>query len=272
MDAQPPDPKEKGNGRRDPMSNEAFPETRSEARPSSPRSRKLSLESYHSIGSIDTDGDLSGPEMDSPGDAYRRKKALLMSNESAKNRKHKKTKSTGAHDSLSDGQIYETGRKDPQGSDFSSLSTSDDVELDRLASEDDRSDEDEETGLTKSDKRNRKRRRKTTTDLDSRIGGSITAKEEKKLADRKVLLSLLLNAALIASWYLFSLSISIVSDGNTSFIASAKYMSSIILGCFQRSILISTSHFSRPASICWYNSVLHRSYFISFPLCGRKGT
>ncbi|MCJ1231610.1 Triose-phosphate Transporter [Toensbergia leucococca] len=91
----------------------------------------------------------------------------------------------------------------------SSISTGGDVELDHLASEDGLTD-DEETGLTKNDKRKRKRRRRKDSLLEERIAvhGKAT-KEERIVADMSVLKKSLVNAILIGLWYLFSLSISI---------------------------------------------------------------
>lgn len=107
-----------------------------------------------------------------------------------------------------------TGRKNPPddntNSDISSRCTSDDVELQIISTEDEMTD-DEEIGLTARDKRHRTRRRRKNTQLDQRVIGIDTAsKEEKSKADKSVLQALLINALLIASWYLFSLSISIV--------------------------------------------------------------
>lgn len=96
-------------------------------------------------------------------------------------------------------------------SDFSSNSASDEVEMEQMLSDDSASEDDEETGLTQKKRKRRRGRRKQMTDLDSRIGGTDTANQGNKRADRKVLTSLFINALLIGSWYLFSLSISIVS-------------------------------------------------------------
>lgn len=111
----------------------------------------------------------------------------------------------------------------------------DDVELHQLNSEgEDGLTDDEETGLTKkNNKRHRKRRRKHTSQDDDDIGGKTKLmSQEKSSADRSVLKALLINALLIASWYLFSLSISIVSHV-LSFICLCKLIqsSSITNGC-----------------------------------------
>lgn len=95
-------------------------------------------------------------------------------------------------------------------SDFSSRCTSDDFEL-QIISTDDEMTDDEEIGLTAQDKRHRTRRRRKNTQLDQRvIGIDKASNEEKSKADKNVLQALLINALLIASWYIFSLSISIV--------------------------------------------------------------
>jgi solute carrier family 35 protein C2 len=91
------------------------------------------------------------------------------------------------------------------------LSTSDDVHLGTL-SDDEGLQDDEETGLTGKDKKRRRGSRRRNTLLDQRVAGEvkITA-EERREADQSVVRSSLINMLLIALWYLFSLSISIVS-------------------------------------------------------------
>ena len=80
------------------------------------------------------------------------------------------------------------------------------------ASDADDSDEDEEAGLNPEGKRKRKERKERNTSISGRVAGMpITAKEERKLADMAVLKRSLVNILLIALWYSFSLSISIVS-------------------------------------------------------------
>jgi solute carrier family 35 protein C2 len=89
-------------------------------------------------------------------------------------------------------------------------STSEDVEMEALS--DDGLQDDEETGLTGKDKGRRRRKRRRNTLLDNRIAAElkITA-EEKKEADQNVVKRSLINGLLIGLWYLFSLSISLVS-------------------------------------------------------------
>jgi solute carrier family 35, member C2 len=89
-------------------------------------------------------------------------------------------------------------------------STSEEVELDDLS--DDGLQDDEETGLTGKDKGRRKHKRRRNTQLDQRVVGDIKiTDEEKKEADQNVFKKSLVNGILIGLWYLFSLSISIVS-------------------------------------------------------------
>jgi solute carrier family 35 protein C2 len=67
--------------------------------------------------------------------------------------------------------------------------------------------DDEETGLTSKERSERRRRKKRRTHLDARIAEDLdlkVSKEEKKLADVSVVRRLLVDAALIGSWYEFS--------------------------------------------------------------------
>ncbi|KAI0537982.1 triose-phosphate transporter family-domain-containing protein [Xylaria digitata] len=69
--------------------------------------------------------------------------------------------------------------------------------------------DDEETGLTKKDKRRKEKKRRRNTRLDQRIARDNLSDEERKQADQNVLRKLAINAALIGFWYMFSLSISL---------------------------------------------------------------
>lgn len=82
----------------------------------------------------------------------------------------------------------------------SSYTTSDDVELDQMVSRDGLSD-DEETGLTKGDRRRRRRRKRRHTLMDERIAvGPEVKQQERSLADKSIATRLLVNAVLIGSW------------------------------------------------------------------------
>jgi hypothetical protein len=92
-----------------------------------------------------------------------------------------------------------------------SMSASEELEMEDLAS-DAGSEADEETGLTAKESRKYLQKQRQRVQLDARIAGNTTiTKEAKKLADQHVLKDLLVNAMLIGLWYIFSLSISIVS-------------------------------------------------------------
>ncbi|RWA08197.1 hypothetical protein EKO27_g6897 [Xylaria grammica] len=69
--------------------------------------------------------------------------------------------------------------------------------------------DDEETGLTKKDKRRKERKRRRNTRLDQRIVRDNLTDEERKQADQNFVRKLAVNAALIGLWYMFSLSISL---------------------------------------------------------------
>jgi solute carrier family 35 protein C2 len=103
-----------------------------------------------------------------------------------------------------------------RGSDDDSKSTSDDMELNNLSEEGDLQD-DEETGLTAKSKAIRTKKKRRHTNLDHRIAGdALITDEEKKAADKNVIKKSLINGVLIGLWYIFSLSISIVSPLKSS--------------------------------------------------------
>ena len=172
-----------------------------------------SLDSRVSALATDTD---EPSDMDSSGDAYRRRRAQMMAglengDAMRQNRKNRsRRKGRHASDAVDDKHtVYSSD--DGHISDFSSPSTSDDVELSHMMSGDALTD-DEETGLTSKDKEHRKRKRRRHTRVDGRIAGvPKSSKEEQKAADRNVVKAMIINVLLIISWYIFSLSISIVS-------------------------------------------------------------
>ncbi|OJD11900.1 hypothetical protein ACJ73_09441 [Blastomyces percursus] len=91
----------------------------------------------------------------------------------------------------------------------SSFAESEVLEMDFLASDDDIND-DEETGLTAKERRQRwKQRKRHRRELDARIVEVKISEDGRRLADRAVIKRLGINAILIGSWYIFSLSISI---------------------------------------------------------------
>ena len=71
--------------------------------------------------------------------------------------------------------------------------------------------DDEETGLTADDRRRRQKRKRRNTQLDQRIAKETASAEDKrKLVDRSIMKNALINCALIALWYILSVSISLV--------------------------------------------------------------
>ncbi|KAL8771900.1 MAG: hypothetical protein Q9209_002838 [Squamulea sp. 1 TL-2023] len=156
------------------------------------------------------------PDMDGP-DGYIRRRPLLMENEDphpgaksekrSRSRRHRRR--TSQVPGEEDLQHAAHASDDGHGSIHSTPSTSEDVEMEPLATDEGMTD-DEEAGLTGKDKRRRKRRRTLNTKLDERIAGSSGADPSGwSLADRNVIKASLINVLLIASWYLFSVSISV---------------------------------------------------------------
>lgn len=183
---------------------------------SSPGSRRASQDSAGVAAHVHP----PTPDMDGPVDGHRRRRGLLADEDEFDG---VDGKAHGEHDSRRLRKDSSSGNPgvepkqvaylsdDESESDFSSRSTSDGVELHHIASNDGLT-EDEESGLTWTDKRNRKRRKTKKKLLDQRIIGSGKAsRHDGNLADKNVLRASLINALLIASWYIFSLSISIVS-------------------------------------------------------------
>lgn len=99
--------------------------------------------------------------------------------------------------------------EDTDTSDLSSGDEDSDLDLDPPPSDEDLND-DEETGLTAKQRKKRiHKRKKQRQRLDARIAGA--ALNPRRLADKNVLKKITINASLISLWYLFSLSISVVS-------------------------------------------------------------
>ena len=206
-----------------------------------------------SASSSETDEGSVSSVMDSR-EAYRRRKAQLRAERAQGkparqgSRKPRGKQHGGKHSPDFSG--------DEQGSEYS-VSTSEDVELGSLHSDETQSD-DEETGLTKGERSRRKGRRKRALDPDVRIAGKPQrSKLRQRVADRTVLKTLFLNSLLVASWYLFSLSISIVSHANSRKIkALLTAFDSTINGCSHQSTWTFIFRFSQPVYTCLCNSVL----------------
>ncbi|KAL8952327.1 MAG: hypothetical protein Q9222_001738 [Ikaeria aurantiellina] len=146
---------------------------------------------------------------------------------------------------------------DGHSSTFSTPSTSEDVEMEQLPSDDALTD-DEEAGLTGKDKRKRKRRRTLNTKLDERVAGSTGATPSGwSLADRNVIKASLINVLLIALWFLFSVSISVYNKWMFSkknldfqFPLFTTCMHMAVQFCLAATILYFIPHFRpRPDSI-----------------------
>lgn len=132
------------------------------------------------------------PDMGGVGDSRRNGSTGILRNDRKESRNHTALGNEG------------------QGSDFSSASASDDLELDQLSSDDEVSD-DEETGLTKNHLGSRRRKRRKHHEADDSVLETANINMEKRIsADKSVLKALIVNVSLIAAWYAFSLSISIV--------------------------------------------------------------
>lgn len=71
--------------------------------------------------------------------------------------------------------------------------------------------DDEETGLTRKDKRRKREKRRRNTRLDNRIARENLTEQERKEANQNVVRKIVINGVLIGLWYFFSLSISLVS-------------------------------------------------------------
>jgi solute carrier family 35 protein C2 len=150
-----------------------------------------------------------------------------------------------------------------EDADASEISATESLELDPMSSDDDQYDE--ETGLTASQRRQRRRRRRQRRKLDARIAdvkgqGNI----REILSDRNVVKKLLINGGLIMMWYLFSLSISIVSCFPFSEMEFSNIMErnltqfdsricSITSGCSPRTMSSFLSLFSQRACTWLYN-------------------
>ncbi|MCJ1395982.1 Triose-phosphate Transporter [Xylographa bjoerkii] len=185
--------------------------------PRTPNAR-LSLSSLTSHGNLlshNADGTEreNSTESDMMGNADRRTRRRRSQDTSEKGELNSTSETTRSRQKNSGAQEICEPRAESSShydsSPHSSRSTSQDDKAERLSEEEGLTD-DEETGLTTVDKGKRRRRKRRHTLLDERIAGDAgTSKQERKLADFNVLKNSAINALLISSWYLFSLSISI---------------------------------------------------------------
>ncbi|KAI0014271.1 triose-phosphate transporter family-domain-containing protein [Xylariaceae sp. FL0662B] len=146
-------------------------------------------------------------EMDSiaPAGHRRRRSTLTASNPNAPQPSNPRTSRPRSTSIKNPGDPEPKISEENQSGDASK--SSDDKDDDSLSDED--LHDDEETGLTRKDKRRKRAKRRRNTRLDQRIARDKITDEERKEADQNVLKKLVINAVLIALWYLFSLSISL---------------------------------------------------------------
>ena len=181
----------------------------------SPRS---SVDSQDSAVTTNADADLLSSDMDVVGDGYRRRRAQLMhglengnARKKSSSKKHlHRHRDAEAPDEENKQLVYSSD--EGNGSDLSSRTTSDDFELDHFTAEDPFGD-DEEMGMTRNEVMHRKRRRRKALRMDERFAGNVKASKQNMTSTYSgVYKAWLINALLVASWYAFSLSISIVSN------------------------------------------------------------
>lgn len=144
-------------------------------------------------------------------------------------------------DSLSDSREF-------LSDDDSYSSMAESLELDPIGS--DGEEVDEETGLTGKERQKYLQRKRRQDALDARIAGaSGLSLDERKAADRNVMRRLIVNAMLIAAWYVFSLSISLVRSPASLQSMQLADPNSTTNGCSQETISTSTSPCSPPRCI-----------------------
>ena len=171
-------------------------------------SRRSAMNSQESI--VDADANKHGDQRHKGQISDRLDNVNAERESHSKKYPHQHRNASRASDAENKHMVYSSD--EGSGSDYSSRTTSDDYELDRLTTEDGFSD-DAESGMTNKDKRHRKRRRRKAARMDEIFAGNINAPQSnKKNIHRKIYMAWLINALLVASWYAFSLSISIVSE------------------------------------------------------------
>ncbi|KAI0596282.1 triose-phosphate transporter family-domain-containing protein [Biscogniauxia sp. FL1348] len=146
-------------------------------------------------------------EMDSIAPAgHRRRRSTLSAGQSAPQPAgNSRTSRPRAHSVKASG---DPGAKISEESLGPGASSRPDDRYDESFSDEDLHD-DEETGLTKADRRRKRDKRRRNTRLDQRIVRDKITDEERKEADQNMMRKLAVNSVLIGLWYLFSLSISL---------------------------------------------------------------
>ncbi|KAI1386575.1 triose-phosphate transporter family-domain-containing protein [Hypoxylon trugodes] len=144
-------------------------------------------------------------EMDSIAPTgHRRRRSTLTANPNIPQPSNSRTSRPRSTSIKSPGDLEAKISEEDQSRD---ASRSDDKSEGDLSEED--LHDDEETGLTKKDRRRKQAKRRRNTRLDQRIARDKITDEERKEADQNVVKKLVINAVLIGLWYLFSLSISL---------------------------------------------------------------
>jgi hypothetical protein len=165
-------------------------------------------------------------------------------------------------------------RSQAEGSDDAKILEQDSAEASLLRAhdraDDSLSDEDlhsdEETGLTTKDKRRKKSKKRRNTLLDQRIVRESLTAEEKREADQSVVKKSLVNITLIGLWYLFSLSISLVSTycHQSQKEANLTHTNSTTSGCSIRASSISLFPCLRHQFTCSCSFPLHLWFSTSY--------
>lgn len=138
------------------------------------------------------------PIMEEHPTAARRRSSSLAGAPGASRKASKKHRRNRSEHILEEGEAF-SGSDNGEHSDSSEKSESDDLELDDMSA--DGLEDDEETGLTKGDRRRRRRRKRRNTQLDQRIVEDVKiTKAEEKLANQNLLHSMLINGVLIGLW------------------------------------------------------------------------
>ncbi|KAF2487413.1 triose-phosphate transporter family-domain-containing protein [Neohortaea acidophila] len=122
-----------------------------------------------------------------------------------------------AIDQLFDGSRHAGREYLSGGSDDSEGKALPDLEMDVIRSDDESMVDDEETGLTPTQRKQRTRRKTMNSRLDGQVSGAVSMRSvpgsngttDEKLVTTTLLKNVLLNAVLIGLWYTFSISISV---------------------------------------------------------------
>jgi solute carrier family 35 protein C2 len=187
--------------------------TRSRTSSKSPRRSNEDLKAPNAaaaLAGLHTPETAPDTDTEMEGEGHRRRRSSLMNSldTTSKSRPRARTLGSPVKSALGRDSIAE----EPKGGDRERLIGDDDrsTGLNDLSEEEGLQD-DEETGLTGKDKVRRKQKRRRNTLLHVRVAPEVViTAEEKKEADQYVFKNSLINGLLIALWYIFSLSISIV--------------------------------------------------------------